>query len=203
MHCAVCNDDADDVMEWSASVIIKKIIPFFSNSSLNGAFPDTFEKLFPFLNSARYSDIIYTPPVAVEDSSCLIRDLLRLKHCEQSTEEALSTFDRLFDSCRQFYNPVRSSSQNFYKNIFCFVCLNTLQLTSNNPSCSQREAVRAQSGYLTALFNYKSESAKPESHEEDLLVADGPCGCAEIFDPYLVNTRTLTFTLNSITLRIY
>ena len=46
--CAVCNDDADDVLEWTTTVIMKSIIPYFSNSSMNGMYPDTFEKLVIF-----------------------------------------------------------------------------------------------------------------------------------------------------------
>ena len=121
---------------------------------------------------------------------CIQKGSFRVMYCEQSTnEEDVSTLDWLFESCRQFYNPVRSSVGYIYKNIFCFICRDTIQLTANNPSCSCVEDFKSSSGYITALFNYKLEPENTAQHEDDRLVDEGPCGCAEMFDPYLVNAH--------------
>ena len=199
MACAACNDDAVYVKEWVPNIIIKANVPYFSNSSVSQVpFPDTYEKLLTYIQSPRLSDLIYTPPAGLstelEDKVCILKDSFVVKYCEMSPHtEALSEMDWLFESCRRFVNPVRLLDGDIYMNIFCFVCMHKMHLTSSEQRCSRGKGlVKAPKGYLTALFNYKSELDTTTSLENDMLLVEGSCGCAEIFDPFLVNILMLT-----------
>ena len=187
--CAMCNDDDDDVIEWTPNVLIKTNVPYFSNSSSpwHLAYPDTYEKLSSLLNSRRFSDIIYIPPLSIRPENCIMEELARLtSNCGQTlNEEGLSTSDWLSESCSQFKSPVQHGMRGFSMNIFCYVCRNTLRLVANKQSCRTAGRLKASPGYLTALFNYKLEPDPPAS-DDDRPTAEGKCNCAEIFDPYLV-----------------
>ena len=195
--CAVCNDDGDDVIEWTPYVLVKKTIPYFSNSSDTywTPYPDTYEILFELLNSRRYSDIIYTPPenTMPENHICIREDLVHVSDCGQtSKDKGLSTSDWLFESCRQFHSPVKYGTRGLSSmNIFCLVCSNLMQITANKPICRSVGPPRASPGYLTALLNYKLDPNHPASDEDDQLVDEGMCNCAEMFDPYLVRRMSL------------
>ena len=192
--CAACNDDALDVREWVPNIMIKTIVPYFSNKSARQLpFPDTYERLLTNIQSPRLSDIIYTPPadLSTEDKVCIRKDSFHVKYCERSPNmEALSTTDWLYESCRRLFNPVQLQDGDTYRNIFCLVCRRTLYLTSSDQRCSLGEGQKALAGYITALFNYKAEPDTMASIVNDPLhlLTEGSCGCTEIFDPFLVNT---------------
>ena len=187
--CAACNDDADEVIEWTPSVILKHIIPFFDISYSDTLFPDTFEKIFTFVSSPRLGDLIYIPPLSMEDSYCLRKDAIPTGYCETSLQWGNPpTFDWTSDSCNKFYNPVYSTSRSKiypYMNIFCFICRNTIELTNTDKSCRKND-VKGNAGYLSALLNFKREEEKSVS-EDDFIVKEGRCDCGEIFDPYVVS----------------
>ena len=202
--CAVCNDDDDDLLEWAPNVLIKKTIPYFSNLSDTlfwTPYPDTHEILFTILNSRRFSDIIYTPPVGImaENQICIREDLVHASDCGQTLkEEGLPTSDWLVESCRQFYSPVQQGINGVpFTNIFCLVCSNLMQLTANKLSCRSLGPPRASPGYLTALLNYKLEPDHPASDKDDQLIDRGKCNCAEMFDPYLVCCFRLCSTMKN------
>ena len=187
--CAMCNDDDDDVIEWTPNVLIKTNIPYFSNYSNKRykSYPDTYEKLSNLLNP-RFSDIIYTPPLSIrlENRICLIEEWVPRPDCRQTLEvESLSTSDWLFESCRQFKSPVQHGLRRASTNIFCYVCHKSLRFVTNKQSCRTVGLPKASPGYLTALFNYKLEPDPPASNA-NRLIAEGKCNCAEMFDPYLV-----------------
>ena len=196
--CAMCNDDDDDVIVWTPNVLIKKTIPYFPPNSSDPRwtpYPDTIESLFTLLNSRRFSDIIFTPPAGImsDNHICIREDFVRISDCGQTLkEEGLSTPDWLFESCRQFYSPVKYGINGISsKNIFCLVCSIAMQLNANKPRCMSVGPPRASPGYLTALFNYKLEPEHPTSDEDDRLVAEAKCDCAEMFDPYLVRPTSV------------
>ena len=192
--CAACNDDALDVREWVPNIMIKTIVPYFSNKSARQLpFPDTYERLLTYIQSPRLSDIIYTPPedLSTEDKVCIRKDSFHVKYCERSPNmEALSTIDWLYESCRRLFNPVQLLDGDTYRNIFCLVCRRTLHLTSSDQRCSHGDGRAALAGYITAMLNYKAEPVTMASTENDPLhvLAEGSCGCTEIFDLFLVNT---------------
>ena len=189
--CAMCNDDNDDVIEWTPNVLIKTNVPYFSNYSVsrrNIPYPDTYEKLSELLNSRRFSEIIYTPPLSImpENHICIIEKLVHASNCGQTlNEEGLSTSDWLSESCSQFNSPVQHGMRAFSMNIFCLICRNSIPLVANKQSCRTTGRLKAGPGYLTALFNYKLE---PDhiALDDDRLIAEGKCNCDEMFDPYLV-----------------
>ena len=202
--CAMCNNDNDDLIEWTPNVLIKKTIPYFSNSSDTlfwTPYPDTYEVLFTILNSRRFSDIIYTPPVSImaENQICIREDLVHASDCGQTlNEEGLSSSDWLFESCRQYHSPVKYGTRGLSSmNIFCLVCSNLLQLTANKLSCRSVGPPRASPGYLTALLNYKLEPDHPASDKDDQRIDRGKCNCAEMFDPYLVRCFRLCSTMKN------
>ena len=189
--CAMCNDDDDDVIEWIPNVLIKTSIPYFSNSSnpRRIPYPDTYELLSSLLNTRRFSDIIYTPPVSIlhANHKCIRKDLVRVSDCEQTlTEEGLSTSDWLLESCKQIYSPAQHETRSISPNIFCIVCRNPVKLIANKQSCRSTGPPRAKPGYLTALLNYKLEPDHPAPRAEDRLIDGTKCNCAEMFDPYQV-----------------
>ena len=200
--CAVCNDDDDDIIEWTPNVLIRTSIPYFSNFSMpfHQPFPDTYEKLSALLNSRRFSDTIYTPPVSImpENQMCIRRQLVRPSNCEQTLkEEDLSTTDWLFESCRQFFSPIQYGFRGVvYLNIFCLVCRNSMQLIANKPTCRSVGPLKASPGYLTGLLNYKLEPDDTAADEDDQLIDEEKCNCAEMFDPYLVGRMCLCVMTN-------
>ena len=186
--CAICNDDGDDVIEWTPNVLIKTNIPYFSNSSIRShqSYPDTYEKLSNLLNS-RLSDIIYIPPLSIrrENQICFIEELVPASDCGQTlNEEGSLTRDWLSESCRQFNSPLQNGIRYIYKNIFCLVCRISLPLVAKKQSCTVGQR-NVSPGYLTALLNYKLEPDHPASGD-DRLFAERKCNCAEMLDPYLV-----------------
>ena len=188
--CAVCNDDDDDVVEWTPTVLIKSIMPYFANSSyrMQTPYPDTYELLSGLLNSRRLSDIIYNPPGSIMPDKCVRKEMVPAPDCKEVPEEKESvTSDWLLESCRQFFNPVNYGLRSlFHRNIFCLLCSTSLQLIESKPICRSDEPMKAVPGYFTTLFNYKLEPDQPTTPDDDRLDED-ECGCAEILDPYLVS----------------
>ena len=186
--CAVCNDDAEDLMEWTPVVLIKTMIPYFSKSLIRIPYPDTYELLFQLLSAQRFADVIYTRPASISanDQECIREDSLGANQVVCSN--TLSEEDWLSEPCNQLYSPVRDRTAYNFRNIFCWACRTSIQMNVNNPSCSVKEGFKANPGYLTALLNYKSEPETTALHEVKRLVGEGNCDCAMMYDPYLVIT---------------
>ena len=186
--CAVCNNDIDDVMEWSPIVLFKQTAPYFMNSSVPGLHPDKLEDLIERITTPRFSDIIYKPPLSMEDSLCLRKDAVSPKVCEKSSDETtLLKPDWMFESCRRFYNPAFRISDGIdrsFMNIFCLICQLTLKLTEQQTTCSYGTDGRSFPGYITALFDWKTEQYG--GNEVGTRDVQGRCGCVGTFDPYLV-----------------
>ena len=188
--CAVCNDDNNDVIEWTPNVLIKTNMPYFANSSyqMKIPYPNTYELLSSLLNSRRLSDIIYNPPASKMPKKCMRKEMVAAPNCKHVPEEKESaTLDWLLESCSQFFNPVHYGLRSlFYRNIFCLLCRVSLKLIESKPICRSDEPMKVVPGSLTTLFNYKLEPDQQTTPDDDRLDED-ECGCAEILDPYLVS----------------
>ena len=188
--CAICNDDDDDIIEWTPNVIIKRSMAYFykTSSPWSAPYPDTYESLSKLLNARRHSDILYIPPESItpKNHKCVREELLKLPDCNQTLDkESSSTPDWLVESCRHIFSPVQYGIRDlFYKNIFCVACDSLLQLVTNKQICRAEEPDRTSPGYLTTLFNYKLEPDQPAPLEVD----EEKCDCTEMFDPYLVRS---------------
>ena len=185
--CAACNGDYSKLIEWAPVVLIKKVIPYFSNSLRMPRLPDTYEQLLQLLNTRKVVDIIYIRPagLSAQDNKCVREDSFHEEFCRNKT---LANEDWLFESCRRFYWPVRDNKASIYTNIFCFVCLTSVQLGVDGPSCSIDEEIRGWPGSITALLNYKAEPEKTALQDENRMYDKGTCNCTEIYDPYLVSS---------------
>ena len=188
--CAICNDDDDDIIEWTPNVLIKTSMPYFANSSAKWKipYPDSYELLSNILNSKRFADVIYTPPESQKPTKCMKEELIPVRDCKQASGEVESTIsDWLLESCRKFVSPVHHGPRDmFHRNIFCLVChISSIQFIANKSPCGSEEPMKALPGYLTALLNYKIEADQPVPSDNK----EETCNCIEIFDPYLVSHR--------------
>ena len=186
--CAACNNDADDVMEWLSTLIIKRMIPYFTNSPFAAKYPDTLEEMFDLMTSPRLADIIYTPPVSMADNLCMRRENVPTFYCENSSDEIeWDTTNWIFKSCRQLFSPVyRSSRVYYYMNVFCYLCGTRIELNDKKQTCSRENADKASHGSLSALLDYKPGTETSRPHDIVPRFLQGRCGCSEIYDPYQV-----------------
>ena len=201
-HCAICNNDADGLIEWMPVVKFKQALPFFWNWTRVTIYPETAETFQQFITSQSLVDIVFTPPTPMEDNVCIRKEIVRATYCKQSTNgAALTKFDWLTESCKQVYSPIKRLGHrtSYLNNIFCFICRNTIDLADQKYTCSLgRDGEKTSSGYVTGLLNYKREQETSTLGEDGPVVEEGRCGCAEIFDPYLVIDRVDKNLLHSI-----
>ena len=179
--CALCNADADFLVDWTPNVWVKMNLPYFSKSRLINVYPYTYELLLQLLSRRTITDIIYTPPedISTKDQACIRDDSFRMRYCSN----VLPNDDWLYEACIQFYNPAKDSRGDIFKNIFCLECHSSLQLKTDNPSCRYGEGAKANPRDFTGLLNYKLE---PEATTEQEMV-EQKCDCAQMYDPYLVS----------------
>ena len=189
--CAVCNNDDDNIVEWTANALIKRSISYFSNSTALDwiPYPDNYEWLSQLLSNRRGADIIYTPPEYIMSKTkiCIRKEWVTDYDCSQTVIDGSASLNWDIESCGNLYSPVQYGLQGrFYRNIFCVVCSNALPLIRNKPVCRSNEPFKTSGGYLTALLNYKLEPDQLVPLDDDRMTDQGQCDCAEMFDPYLV-----------------
>ena len=194
--CAACNEDDNDIIDWTPNVIFKRAIPYFTvPPSVGAEFPDTFDKLLPFVNSRRgQGDIIYKPPTSMEDNVCLRKDSIYIDYCKPSparNNQALEGWTS--DACDKFYNPVYGTAQPFM-NIFCFICQYKIEPKDKDIAC-RKSFSKAGSGILQAVLDYRRNEGNKEKYGiAASTVKDKRCTCTEIYDPYLVSNLHVKFS---------
>lgn len=185
--CAACNDDDNDIIVWTPSVIFKIVMPYFGISRSMGIppFPDTFEKLNTFVRVPRQGELIYKPPLSMEDSVCVRKDSIYMDFCKPPSDRNNHVLQEwLSDACDKFYSPIYGTVQPFM-NIFCYICQAKIEPNGKESNC-RRIFGRGGIGF-TALLNYKRDEGKSEDDgEDDLIDENESCGCTEIYDPHLV-----------------
>ena len=187
-HCAFCNNDIDDVLDWKSTAPFENHLSFFANTSTISAYPKTIEELHRLI--IYMGDILYTPPFPMEDRRCLPF----LLDCEEPDFGEI--MPDLGWPCRQFTSPVQielSKSRKFpFRNIFCFFCRKRPLMPKENVYCdSDLEIGKDISIGMTALLDYKS-TADPKAFTDlraGLELGNRKCSCNEIYDIYLVSLR--------------
>ena len=183
--CALCNADADYIVDWTPNVWVKTILPYFAKTPDMRWLPDTHKLLSQLLGARKVTDVIYTPPVDIstKDQVCVRDGTFRERYCSNDLPED----DWLSEACTQFYSPAFDTTGYTLRNIFCLLCHSSIQLEADYSSCSGGEGAKAESGYLIGLLNYKFE---PETTTEKEMV-ERKCDCAEMYDPYLVSVLSI------------
>ena len=190
-HCAFCNNDIDDVLEWKSIAHFENHLSFFANTSTISAYPKTTDELHRLL--VYMGDILYTPPFPMDDKRCLSA----LQDCEKPDfGEMMPDLRWLKEPCRQFTSPVqievKESSIFPFRNIFCFFCRKRVLMPKADVYCnSELEIEKDISIRMTALLDYKS-TADPKSFTDlraGLEFGNRKCSCNEIYDRHLVSFR--------------
>ena len=182
--CAICNNDNDDVIDWSPVISMKRPVPYFRNFTVPGGFPETYDHFLELVSKIRFGDIVYQPPLPMLNSVCLVKAVIATTtFCETSSMW-------LRDACQQLHNPVylpRYARQVSFVNIFCLICQNKLELRKQELKCRYSTDIRGRAGPITALLNYKRkpEVAGPVGRQN----SRSSCNCDEIFDPYQVRLK--------------
>ena len=189
-HCAECNNDIENNVPWPARAEFEHGIVFFANTS-GFAYPGSIEELYDRV--ARMEDIIFTPPIPMENQMCMRRtDLLTLH--ERTRVEIINGSRFLFEACQLFIDPVffRGSVKTHpYRNIYCFLS-QQIQMQSKKElsNCLNEEYFRAVPRQMTALLDL---SETPKTSKRVNMIGHGRpklshrrCLCDKIFDDYLV-----------------
>ena len=185
-QCAVCNNDAENLQQWSAMIILR------SNAFIY--FDVTRPVLFSKINSlrdlhvalARFADILYIPPVAMDSNRCFERHVC-ITCANQQELENKTELSFLQETCEQVYNPVYLSGakDNVYLNIFCFLCL-----VHDEKLLKPLEKIMAKQ--MSAVLDYRS-TAKPRSrlsdkhHRHHFEEEQTMCPCDKFYDHYKVS----------------
>ena len=191
-HCAICNNDADELLEWRTNVEFKHDLVFYAHDLEFPRYPNTFEELHAHLY--HLSNIIYMPPsnISVKNLQCL--DKKAVFSCQENggVKYSYEGDNLIFNLCKQFYNPVviQGASKNYpYMNIFCFFCREDfLERPAAELDCNWQEEYRFSPGVMTALLDFKTDG-KAENSEFNKYMEESTnhdCACAQVYDHYQV-----------------
>lgn len=185
IHCALCNDDVDEVLEWNSTIIFGHDFIFYGNTTFSFNFSEKLDDLYRDIINA--FDIIYMPPFPMEDRLCMRKEILvSCQYPEISTDTCHAS-----EMCERFNNPVayqtKFGKSYYFRNIFCVAFCWEMEFEMNNKNaCSNIGSERYPTGSLAAMLDYRQERGvafPPDSEDE--------CRCNEIRDMYRVSMEHL------------
>ena len=189
-HCAECNNDNENTIPWQAHIEFDRDIIYFSNMS-SFTYPASIEELYAEIALSHAGDIIYTPPVQVENQMCL-RKCNEMPLNGRTRQQIINGSNFLMEACQVFNNPVfvrRGFRTYLYRNIYCFLSQQMqLDTQKEEQECRIGEYFKDTPPQMTALLDY----GKTPKTSADLnfigqsKLSQRKCPCDKIFDHYTV-----------------
>ena len=193
--CAICNDDAENLLQWSSRIGLGKNKVIYFDVKRPGliSLPNSTEDLH--VSFARFNDILYAPPVAMDHNRCLERSISVTCAKQQETENK-TELSFLQQSCEQLYNPVYLNNLRniVYSNIFCFLCLSReLEEVSREGKCrfEAKPIEKMMSKQMSAILDYRITTKTrlaEKQHFQYFRDKQNMCSCDQFYDYNKVST---------------
>ena len=185
VFCAACNADSDTVLPWQVYALFKMPPLFYHEYSL--FYPTTVDILQRILAVS----LIYIPPFAMEDNSCLPETYAT--GCGVHAQTFDNNSIALLQLCDKYYNPVMmvnfASRQFIYRNIFCLFCewFDTYELRKQVETSCDVQHRKLSDNDITALldFNHPNSVSIQQTLREQGGYQDPTmerCDCHEVYD---------------------